>query len=545
LHLRSTYLPFASILAGILTGANAEAQSTVRVSLDANGGQGDADSGRARVSADGRYVAFASQSSSFVPGDNNGRFDIFVKDRMTGAIERVSVATGGAEANGSSEHPAISADGQFVAFMSDAENLTPSDLNHAMDIFVHDRLTGITTCASVNVNGGTSSYESIHPSISADGRWVAYQSLGTDIVPGRVGNGYEAFIFDRLNGTNEVASLTWNGSRSQTDVWFPRISADGRFVAFQGRGVDLVPNDTNPFDDIYVRDRSALTTTRASLDAAGAEAYGSSMTPSLSADGTLVVFRSFSTALVPGDTNVASDIFLKNRITGAIDRINFGIAGAQASDHSDEPSIAASGAFAVFKSRATNLALNDLNGKPDVFSVEIASRSVHRASLSDLGREVGSESRLPDVTNDGQFVVFESPASDLVAGDTNPHVDIFARGGVHGDPAARDSVILAGDILPQVGSPVHLSWYSAPKGAEYWLLVSPSGSGSQLFGHVFGIGPNLRVLDSGRCSSGGTGEFATPPLPAAWRTRPIYFELAVRDASGSIHDSNLLERFVF
>ena len=314
-------------------------QVTSRISVNSAGAQANGDSGGGAISADGRYVAFSSYASNLVPGDTNAMPDIFVHDRDADnngvfdelgpgktSTERVSIDSTGAQANGGSWGETISADGRYVAFISDATNLVPGDTNGATDIFVRDRQTNTTERVSVDSAGAQANDFSGQPSISADGRYVAFWSYATNLVPGVPGdtNGaYDVFVRDRLAGATERVSIDSTGMQSDGYSYQPSISADGRYVAFLSDATNLVPGDTNGMPDIFVHDRDAdnngvfdelgpgkTSTERVSIDSTGTQADGYSFWLSISADGRYVAFRSAATNLVPGDTNGKTDVFV-------------------------------------------------------------------------------------------------------------------------------------------------------------------------------------------------------------------------------------------
>jgi Tol biopolymer transport system component len=225
---------------------------TTRVSVASDGAQGNGDSECPSISADGRYVAFASLASNLVPGDTNGRMDIFVHDRLTGQTTRVSVASDGTEGNGDSGFPSISADGRYVAFASLASNLVPGDTNGTWDVFVHDRLTGQTTRVSVASGGAQGNGDSRFPSISADGRYVAFQSYASNLVPGDTNGVLDVFVHDRLTGQTTRVSVASDGTQGDSYSFGSSISADGRYVAFASYASNLVPGDTNGWADVFV-----------------------------------------------------------------------------------------------------------------------------------------------------------------------------------------------------------------------------------------------------------------------------------------------------
>ncbi len=259
-------------------GANAQAISNAieRVSVASDGTEGNHDSRDNSISADGRFVAFQSDSSNLVPDDTNGRSDIFVHDRQTNTTERVSVASDGTQGIFESYNPSISADGRFVAFQSDSSNLVPDDTNGQYDIFVHDRQTHITERVSVASDGTEGNRQSMmyNSSISADGRFVVFASKSSNLVPDDTNGQYDIFVHDRQTHITERVSVASDGTEGDFDSMKSSISADGRFVAFYSRSSNLVPGDMNGLDDVFIHDRQTHTTERVSVASDGTEGDG-------------------------------------------------------------------------------------------------------------------------------------------------------------------------------------------------------------------------------------------------------------------------------
>src|SRR5438132_1318959 len=262
------------VLLTALWGWSAGAQTTERVSVTSGGTEGNGASLGSALSADGRFVAFDSAATDLVAGDTNGVSDVFVHDRQTGTTERVSVASGGAQGNGSSGligfafPPALSADGRFIAFVSFATNLVASDTNGATDVFVHDRQTGTTARVSVACGGGTQGNRNsggffVFPALSVDGRLVAFQSDATNLVVRDTNGATDVFVHDRQTGTTERVSVASGGSQGDSFSAGPVLSADGRFVAFHDTATNLVARDTNGATDVFVHDRQTGPTERA------------------------------------------------------------------------------------------------------------------------------------------------------------------------------------------------------------------------------------------------------------------------------------------
>jgi Tol biopolymer transport system component len=260
------------------------------------------------ISADGRYVAFSSSWAGLVPGDANSADDVFVRDRLGGTTERVSVRSDGSEANGNSGCTSISADGRYVAFESDATNLVDGDANGMTDVFVHDRLTGTTERVSVNTDGAEGNGPSVgidtsHESfatiaISADGRYVVFPSDADNFVPGDTNGQTDIFVRDRQTGATSRVSVAADGTQAAGASGSPSISGDGRYVVFHSKADNLVAGDTNGFQDVFLRDRQMDTTLRVSVTADGEEGDNRSGDPSISADGRCVAFDSLASNFV-------------------------------------------------------------------------------------------------------------------------------------------------------------------------------------------------------------------------------------------------------
>jgi Tol biopolymer transport system component len=404
--------------------------TTERVSVAPGGVQGNFGSYRAAISAGGRFVAFESDATNLVPGDTNPRMDVFVRDRRAGTIERVSLGRGGVQSNDDSYDPSISADGRFVAFSSLASNLVPGTPSGLPQVFVRDRKTARTELVSLGPGGVQGNDDSSGPAISADGRFVAFSSDSSNLVPRDTTDRDDVFVRDRLTGTTRRMSLGPGGVQSNYESSGPAISADGRFVAFASVATNLVPGDTNGQFDVFVRDRKTGTTRRVSLGQSGVEGdgrSGASFAPAISADGRFVAFDSEAGNLVPGDTNCVSDVFVRDRRAGTTERVSLGRGGAQGNGESDEPAISADGRFVAFHSYASNLVPGDTNRGSDVFVHDRETGTTRRVSLGPGGTQSNRESDDPAISADGRFVAFESDATDLVPRDTNDASDVFVR----------------------------------------------------------------------------------------------------------------------
>jgi len=398
-----------------------------RVSVSADGTEGDDRSFCPSISADGRYVAFSSGASHLVPGDTNGCYDVFVHDRRTGAVERVSLASDGSQGGGGSWRPAISADGRFVAFESCAMNFVAGGWGDDEDtqIFVYDRQTRTIQCASLSLTGRPGSNTSRRPAISADGRYVAYVSCAFDLVPNDTNDENDIFVFDRQTDTIRRVSVASDGTQGNTDSDRPTISADGRYVAFESYAANLVPGDTNDENDVFVRDRQTGTTRRVSVASGGTQGNNDSSRPVISADGRYVAFTSYASNLAPGDTNPWSDVFVHDRQTGALQWASAAPDGSPSNNNSYAGGLSADGRYLTVFSYASNLVQGDSGFVGDVFACDRQTGTIRRVGVSAEGTEGNGNSEYPVISADGRYVAFESLASNLVQGDTNGERDVF------------------------------------------------------------------------------------------------------------------------
>ncbi len=412
--------------------APAAAQLTQRVSLSSSGAQGDGNSYTheridAGMSADGRFVAFWSAATNLVPNDTNGVPDVFVRDRLTGTTQRISVSSNGDQADDESRDPSISADGRYVAFWSFATNLVPDDTNGRADVFVYDRQTSTIVRASVDSNGNEGTNHSFFPSLSADGRYVAFESAASDLVPDDADGVQDVFVRDLVAGTTERVSFGADGSQPDADCGLASISPDGRYVAFESTATNLVPGDGNGSRDVFVRDRQSGTTEIVSVDSFGNLGDGDSRAPAISADGRFVAFESAATNLVLGDTNGHHDVFVRDRQDGITTRVSVDSSGVQGNGDSVNPSITGDGRWVVFTSSATNLVSGDTMGSDDIFLRDRVAATTQRVSVDSGGREANGQSADAWISADGSRVVFTSVADTLDASDTNDRFDVFVH----------------------------------------------------------------------------------------------------------------------
>jgi WD40 repeat protein len=534
-HRTASVLFSTLLLAGVCLG-----QTTERVSVDSSGAEGNDESERASISADGRYVAFASAADNLVPGDTGWASDIFVHDRQTGVTERVSVDSSGLEGNWDSGIASLSADGRFVAFESRSSNLVPGDTNSYRDIFVHDRQTGVTERVSVDSSGVQGNHVSSDASISADGRCVAFKSISNNLVPGDTNSYRDIFVHDRQTGITERVSVDSLGAQGNSRSYSASISGDGRYVAFHSGSDNLVLGDTNGGFDVFVHDRETGITERVSVDSSGAEGTGPSYSASISADGRFVAFASGAPNLVSGDTNRSGDIFVHDRQTGGTERVSVSSSGGQVYNGSSSASISADGRYVAFQSQSNNLVFGDTNQAIDIFVHDRQTGVTERVSVNSQGieSEGGYFSRMSVISAGGRYVAYQSNARNFVYGDTNGESDVFAHD--RWDGLGQNSIYLTGPATAPTGAPVEFSWQSTRGDSDYLLACSKNINGALADGHQFDLGGPVAALARGVNSTNGLGSHTLPPVPPRAAGYTIYFEVAARDANGVIYDSNVV-----
>jgi len=484
----------ARLLFVLVLGPGAYGQVTEWVSVDSSGQAGDDRSDLPSLSSGGRWVAFRSQATNLVANDTNNVPDIFVRDRKTSVTSRVSVATSGAEADKDCSGARLSADGQCVVFWSAASTLVVGDTNNTMDVFHHDRRTGVTLRVSEDAAGTQADGESNDCDVSGDGRLVAFSSAATNLVPGDTNGAMDVFVKDITTGFVERVSVDSHGDEADRGSWDVGLSADGRWVVFTSAATNLVRSDPNGWVwDIFVHDRQTGLTEMVSLDSSGGWANDYSHYSAISDDGRFVAFASRASNLVPGDTNTVDDIFLRDRLTALTTRISVSSLGAEANASSVHPELNADGSRVTFQSGASNLVPNDSNGD-DAFVHEPATGTTWRASVDSFGHEADGGSRIPDISADGRYVGFGSDANNLAPADVKYKDDVFVHGPLLTLEVDKPTAT-AGDLVQFV------AWKAAPGTPNGFLLVEVDGT------------PLVRLLSSGIFAADGTwsGSFVVPP----------------------------------
>lgn len=437
-------IPISLMIAGFISSSCSPSQAqtlgTQRVSVASNGSQANKHSKQPSISADGHFVAFASDATDLVKDDENGVTDIFVRDLVKNKTTRVSVSSKGKEGDRASYWPYISQDGQYVTFTSEATNLVDGDKNGGSDVFIYDRITGNTELISISIDGKPANDLSFWSSISADGQYVVFMSNATNLVSSDLNDSWDVFLRDREASATRLVSFGYDGSQANSQSEYPIISADGGSIAFASDATNIVSGDSNGYRDVFVYYRDAGKAIRVSVATDGTQANEGTqaLVISISADGRLVAFPSLASNLITNDTNNVWDIFVHDRVTGETSRVSVSSDGSQADAGSYGVSISPDGRYVTFGSNATNLVANDTNQVMDTFIHDRQTGTTERISLADDGTQgdVGSGYTLivssgvdiaygAFISKDGGRVVYMSNATNLVANDTNGEQDIF------------------------------------------------------------------------------------------------------------------------
>lgn len=391
---------------------------------------GNGQSDGAALSADGRFVAFGSAATNLVPGGTTG-FNIFVRDLLAGTTILASVND--PPYVGDSGSPSISADGRYVAYQR--SNCT-SVFCSMTDVFVRDLQAGTTTLVSVDRNG--MSGHAFGPVISADGRHVAFTGIGNNFVPNDTNGANDIFVRDLDAGITRLASVNAAGTASGNGMSSnPALSADGRFVAFQSDASDLVAGDGNGATDVFWRDLQAGLTRLVSVNVAGTGSgttgFGSPMSGQamISADGSRVSFVSGASDLVPTDTNQDFDVFLRDMPDGPTRLVSINAAGTDSGVFGGGNAyLTSNGRFVAFESLSYDLLpTTDQNGRQDVFLRDVDAGVTRLVSANSAGNPAGDSALSPAsgtpvgkqvASGDGRFVVFRSSVPNLVSGVSYP-----------------------------------------------------------------------------------------------------------------------------
>ena len=426
------------ILAVLALAPLSAGQVVERISIGSGGGEANDYSWHCAVSADGTQIAFQSNADNLGAADTNGVHDVYLRDLGKQTTELISVGLNGQAANGISDFPEISADGNRVVFYATASNLVSGDLNAVADIFVRDRATQTTTRVSVGVGGAESNGVSYSPTISGDGRWLAFVSAANNLVATDVNGLPDIFVHDFQNGQTYLASTNAAQVTANGASFTPALSHNGRYLTFRTAANNLVSGDVNGQHDIVWRDLWTGETEIVSLTDSGTAANHRSDYPTISADGQRIAFRSSATNLIANDQNQVADIFVRDRVGATTRRVSArtaagagmggsGSTGAGANGLSFDPAISADGRFVVYRSEASNLVRGDSNGIYDVFCHDLKTGITERLSVGDRHQQANGESWYPSINADGSLIAFKCYATNFGVPDSNQHSDIYLR----------------------------------------------------------------------------------------------------------------------
>lgn len=416
--LATNLVPGDTNAAGDIFLHDRETGETTRVSISSEGKEGDLESIWPSLSGDARFIAFTSSATNLVEGDTNNLPDVFVHDRETRTTTRVSVSSQGEQSDGISYNyfPAITADGRYVVFASLAGNLVERDTNQTWDIFVHDRETRSTVLASVNSNGRQANAPSLHGVISGNGRFVAFNSYANNLMANDQNEVSDVFVHDLETRTTMPVSVDAQGRLGNESSDRATISFDGECIGYSSFASNLTPVDKDEEEDVFIYERSARNNRLASNSLAGTPALArddddddvpwccyispacciivviSDRKSVIAPDGNSIIYRYDAPDLVPDDTNFRQDIFMYDRRTDEVTRISINSQGEEANGDSVHHGLSFDGRYIAFSSEASNLVPNDTNGVSDIFVHDRETGETTRVSISSrVGPELSSD----------------------------------------------------------------------------------------------------------------------------------------------------------
>lgn len=542
------------------------AQQITLVDEAVSGGAPDLGALRPSLSDAGDCVVFESNSTDLHPGVSTGLWTVYARDMTTGQLEVVSESTAGTLADGESLQASVSRDGRFVAFASLASNLSsPAEVLGHYDVYLRDRVAGTTTRLSSSTTGGESNGASLFPKVSDDGTRVAFRSLASDLVAADTNGLDDVFVRDLSLGTTVLVSVGLGGAAANGASGRPSISGSGGHVAFTSSASNLVVGDTNGQTDVFVRDLAAGVTVRASVSSIGTQADSFSDWPVLTGDGRTVVFESFATNLVAGDTNGWQDVFARDLDAGTTTLVSQSQAGDLANYSSFQPEVSRNGRYVAFLAGSSNLTDPPTpNRTHGAVRIDRTTGEVQEVASSDCGLHVTPLATLA-LAPDGSYVAYASRAAHVVDDDVNGKYDVYLfdpLGSQSGTVCTYCNVAATSNgCLPTIsatGTP------SETAGSGFTVSVSSvEGQRSAIFVHSRGSkstpwgvgGPSHLCVDVwgrfGTQTSGGTAGQCDGVLSADWNALrpgwaragdPIFVQAWFRDppSAKTTHLSNAL-----
>jgi Tol biopolymer transport system component len=463
---------------GITTSATSEPLGTVkRVDAAYDGGVANTEAGSIAVlSASGRYVAFTSQASDIIEGDGNGHVDVFWRDLQTGATKLVSISrTGTFTPDGTTDWVDMTPDGRYVVFCSSDSTLISTDTNSSFDVFRRDMVSEETTLVSWTSHGVQGNGDSNQGSISDDGRYVAFTAdTAVNLVPGHVySTGDRASILkDMVSGETTCVSMGYDGSRAHQDCWSPTISGDGKKVAFMSYADNIVSGDTpgSTNGDIFIRDLASGAAERVDCKPDGSEASANCDTDHLDVDytGRHVVFQSRQKDLVPaGTVGPDAQVYLRDTIADETTAVATTAGGGLVNGETLRPAISRDGRIVTFLSAASNITTSDANGNQDLFARDMQTGVTSLISLNENAEQLDAFVNGHAISADGAAVLFATYASNILPpGDPAPNMHLYWRQFRPGDAQA-----------PQVSSNAVASYAGGSASISITATDGAAGSG--------------------------------------------------------------------
>jgi Tol biopolymer transport system component len=420
--------------AGALTGP----AGISRVSVSTAGVPGDSLSPTLTppaISADGRYIAFDS-FADFMPSAPDGA--VYVRDTKAGSTTVASVKMNGTT-DDAADTPALSGDGRYVAFVTDSTGLVAGGNSNFYQVYVRDRTTGATVRASTKPNGVQGTDDSGHPSLSSDGRYLAFESDSPGLVAGDTNEWTDVFLRDRVAGTLKRVDLTNAGAEADIGGDSPTISGDGRYVAFASYE-PMTADDGNAVEDVFVRDTVANTTTLVSKPAGGGSSNSNSTSPVISADGKSVAFLSTATNMDgTTDDNGVNDVFVRSLQGNTTTRVSRNAGGGLAHGAATGPTISGDGRYVAYESTAADAVSGDTNGAVDSFVFDRNASTTSRVSTDQLGEQLPTGGSFPVLSANGAYVTFATD-SQITGLGASALRQLYVRLTVPLNPSARPEI---------------------------------------------------------------------------------------------------------
>ena len=516
--------------------ANAFAGQTTRVSVSSTGVPANSSALSGVISANGRFVVFHSGASNLVTGVSG--VHVYRHDRVTGATVLVDLAASGFASTGPSLRPTISADGRYVAFDSLASDLVAGDTNGVMDVFVRDMQTASSVLVSASPAGAPGdlssslSGQSGAHEISDDGRYVAFVSSATNLVPETNNGVQQVYVKDVTTGQVVRASVNDAGAAGNSMSQSPSLSGNGQLVAFGTASTNLSPLSNN--FQVFVRDLAARTTT---LETQAAAAVGRASTlPSLSSDGRYVAFESTARLDVRDLDNGTPDVFLRDRVTGVTVLASLS-ANALGGANSSSPSISGDGRWVAFHSLDDKLVPVDTNGMIDVFLYDRTTEAVTLVSLNDADQQANMPAVGASLSFDGTLVLFGSTASNLVSGTQGAGNQLYVR-----NLAANQAPVLAPlghDIVLSEGEPFALSWsFTDNDASTSWTATVNYGDGSGT--QALALNPD-KTFSLAHSYAPGTYDITVVVTDDAGAPGTLVIDIVVNNVSPSVNMASKLD----